>query len=99
MAKQQNMWVYVIIALIVGVLIGYAVAGGFAKSGKAVALKSVATSDDSTPPPKLAPVKCDYCHGTTCTGCSNGGVPCECTEYSQDWWTREFTCTKGPCTV
>ena len=38
MAKQQNMWIYVIIALIVGVLIGYAVAGGFAQAGKAMKL-------------------------------------------------------------
>lgn len=35
MAKQTNMWVYVIIALIVGVLIGYAAAGGFKAGGKA----------------------------------------------------------------
>ncbi len=36
MAKvQQNIWTYVIIALIVGFVIGYATAGGFAKTGKA----------------------------------------------------------------
>lgn len=36
MAKnQQNLWTYVIIALIVGILIGYAAAGGFTGAGKA----------------------------------------------------------------
>ncbi len=38
MAKQTNMWLYVIIALIVGGLIGYAAAGGFAGAGQATKL-------------------------------------------------------------
>lgn len=37
MAKQTNIWVYVIIALIVGFVIGYAASGGFGGAGKAIA--------------------------------------------------------------
>lgn len=39
MAKQtQNLWIFVIVALIVGIVIGYAAAGGLRTGGKAITL-------------------------------------------------------------
>ncbi len=95
MAKQaQNIWIYVIIALIVGFVIGYAVAGGFAAGGKAIAKTgpggTLQAGGDSCGgclwrPNKLEgeyscyKVPGDPSKGLTCCDCETGARPIETT--------------------